>query len=66
MEPKFSVGSKVKLNVGGPDMSVSHINKNYDSETKKLVFNGTVDCQWFAGKKLETGTFRQETLVEVK
>lgn len=65
MEQKFNVGDKVKLNAGGPDMSVSKIGKSFNKENK-LVFNGSYDCQWFAGKKLETGTFRQETLVEVK
>ncbi|MEN4954312.1 DUF2158 domain-containing protein [Stenotrophomonas indicatrix] len=53
-KPKFKVGSKVKLNSGGPDMSVRTVN----------VFPSGVfyDCQWFAGKKLEDGRFAQDSL----
>lgn len=29
-------------------------------------FDQTVECQWFSGKKLETGRFAPETLVLVK
>lgn len=54
---KFSVGNIVKLNSGGPDMTV------------KTVPEGTgtyFDCQWFAGKKLETGRFPADSLELVK
>lgn len=29
-------------------------------------YNGTIECQWFSGKKLESGDFAPETLVVVK
>lgn len=29
-------------------------------------FNGFYACQWFAGKKLEEGRFREPSLIEVK
>jgi uncharacterized protein YodC (DUF2158 family) len=48
-------GMLVRLVSGGPTMSV-----------KDVIFNGTVVCQWFSGKKLETGSFAPETLVVVK
>lgn len=57
---KFSLGSKVKLNVGGPEMVVYMINEHRSGE-----FTGTYRCQWFAGKKLENGPFAEESLVEV-
>lgn len=51
---KFSIGDVVKLNAGGPDMSVN----TYDLRG--------VRCQWFAGKKLEYGYFSEQTLVKVE
>ena len=51
--PQFVVGTIVKLKSGGPDMTVQEVCVNYN--TKKP--NGDVDCQWFAGKKLERGHF---------
>ena len=48
---KFPIGTKVKLNVGGPIMSV----KSYD-------YRGQITCQWFSGKKLEEGEFAPDTL----
>ena len=54
--PKFPVGSTVTLNTGGgPVMSV-----------KALPGSGYGDnyvCQWFAGKKLDQGQFREEQLI---
>lgn len=51
IKEKFPLGSKVKLNVGGPIMAVS----NHE-------LSGDVQCKWFVGKKLETGRFAPETL----
>lgn len=65
MEQLFVVGSKVQLKAGGPVMSVHYVNIKRD-ENSEIVFSGSYDCQWFAGKKLDKGTFRQENLVEVK
>ncbi|MBT9234316.1 YodC family protein [Pseudomonas sp. MG-2] len=48
----LEVGVLVKLNAGGPTMSVHTICKNMQDEP-----NGFVECQWFAGKKLEKGRF---------
>ena len=58
---KYSVGDMVKLNAGGPDMSVYTVSR--DSSTDE--FKGTYRCQWFAGRKLESGVFEEECLVEV-
>jgi|TARA_R110001592_G_scaffold152074_5_gene379294 uncharacterized protein YodC (DUF2158 family) len=57
----YNVGEIVKLKSGGPDMSINKVLVNYS--TKK--FAGSYDCQWFAGKKLDSGTFPEESLVAV-
>ena len=48
------VGTTVKLKSGGPDMTVKGILN---------TSNGPIiRCQWFAGKKLESGDFAPESL----
>lgn len=56
-EHEFQTGEIVKLKSGGPDMTVRA--KANTSGTSYL-------CQWFAGKKLEQGTFAKESLEYVK
>ncbi|WP_439254099.1 YodC family protein [Pseudomonas monteilii] len=58
---KLEVGFIVKLKSGGPDMTVRDVGREYQSGQ----LSGWVDCQWFAGKKLEVGKFRVESLVLV-
>lgn len=60
--PKFKIGDKVKLNVGGPDMAVESI---VEERIGNRGFTGNYRCQWFAGKKLDKGTFPEESLIEV-
>lgn len=48
----IAVGTIVKLKSGGPDMTV------------KYAKDGSVTAQWFAGKKLEQGTFPASSLEE--
>jgi uncharacterized protein YodC (DUF2158 family) len=50
---KFQVGNIVKLKSGGPDMTVQVV---YDDA--KVTYR----CQWFAGKKLESGSFPEDSL----
>jgi len=52
-EIKFSVGDIVKLKSGGPEMTVQVLP---DPPAKYYR------CQWFAGKKLESGTFPADSL----
>jgi len=52
---EFKTGDTVKLISGGPTMTVESIS-NYD---------GDIHCQWFAGKKLESGKFPPDSLVRV-
>lgn len=57
---KFNVGATVTLNTGGsPVMSVKSV--------PSVHRNGYI-CQWFAGKKLDQGEFKEEQLIaaEVK
>ena len=45
---QFNVGDIVRLKSGGPDMTVE----------EELTYQGiSYRCQWFAGKKLESGIF---------
>lgn len=54
-EIEFEVGEIVKLKSGGPDMTVQL------QESRPTIFR----CQWFAGKKLESGRFPPESLERV-
>lgn len=49
----FNVGEIVKLKSGGPEMTVRNL---IDDKSKNYA------CQWFAGKKLESGVFPFESL----
>jgi uncharacterized protein YodC (DUF2158 family) len=51
---KYKVGDKVKLNVGGPDMAVNEVHSGLERTSYR--------CKWFAGKKLEVGSFAEEML----
>ena len=51
---EFQIGETVKLISGGPTMTVKEID-DYNR----------VECQWFAGKKLESGEFSPDSLVRV-
>jgi uncharacterized protein YodC (DUF2158 family) len=57
----FNIGDIVTLKSGGPDMTVRKV---YTKEMSS-DFGGTYQCQWFAGKKLDSGSFPQESLVAV-
>jgi len=52
----FSVGDIVKLKSGGPNMTVLQV-RDGDSVI--------ITCQWFAGKKLESGRFNKDSLATV-
>ena len=49
----FQIGNIVKLKSGGPEMTVQSI----DSDSSPYLY-----CQWFAGKKLESGRFPTNSL----
>lgn len=51
---KFEIGALVELNSGGPVMTVRASDQT------------TATCQWFSGKKLESGSFALASLKAVK
>ncbi len=51
----FKVGDVVVLKSGGPEMTVS--------QEPTLTDEDHVRCQWFGGRKLETGRFPIASLV---
>jgi uncharacterized protein YodC (DUF2158 family) len=55
---KPNLGDVVKLKSGGPDMTVIRTDDS-------AVSGAPIRCQWFAGKRLEQGTFRVSSLVPV-
>ena len=55
-QTQFAIGDIVKLKSGGPDMTV---------RTSPGLGDKTYYCQWFAGKKLESGSFPTESLERV-
>ncbi len=57
MSAKFKVGDIVQINSGGPKMTVR--------STPSAGNGGNYDCQWFAGKKLESGRFPESSLKPV-
>ncbi|MBA7490817.1 hypothetical protein ES702_01360 [subsurface metagenome] len=50
---EFKTGETVKLISGSPIMTVKSVDE----------YNGDVRCQWFAGKKLESGEFPPDSLI---
>ncbi len=56
MHPVFEPGMIVRLKSGGPKMTV----KVHESAEAEVL------CLWFAGKKLESGSFALHTIVPVK
>ena len=56
MVSKFAIGSIVRLKSSGPEMTVQTI------PTESSHF---YRCQWFAGKKLEAGTFQEASLEKI-
>lgn len=55
MAKSFKVGEVVQLRSGGPEMTVS--------DTSVYSEPDHVRCQWFGGRKLETGKFPTASLI---
>lgn len=56
---KYQVGDIVRLRSGGPEMTVQTIPEDRHHHDHYR-------CQWFAGKKLEYGNFKEDSLELVK
>ncbi|EMP1177121.1 DUF2158 domain-containing protein [Morganella morganii] len=56
--PIYGIGDLVVIKSGGPTMTIEkpicHASQGH--------FLGTYKCQWFAGKKLDTGIFPENSL----
>lgn len=55
----FKVGDIVQLKSGGPEMTIQR------TPEKEKGINSYYTCQWFAGKKLESGNFPADSLKPV-
>lgn len=53
----FEIGDNVELKSGGPTMTVERYHSSRDTQ---------LECQWFAGSKLQSGWFEEETLSKVE
>jgi uncharacterized protein YodC (DUF2158 family) len=54
LNQEFKTGDTVQLKSGGPVMTV-----------EKIISFDEIRCQWFAGKKLESGDFPLDSLIKV-
>lgn len=61
-EPEFALGDQVCLKSGGPSMTIEHINTKPQMGNPNGRFDGTYDCVWFEGTKLNRDTFIEESL----
>jgi uncharacterized protein YodC (DUF2158 family) len=55
---QFKIGDIVQLRSGGPNMTVEDI--------EPIPGKNLIDCQWFAGGKLNHGRFPPESLTKVE
>ena len=74
---KFVVGDVVRLNSGGPDMTVIQVGVNFGgvavgasrrglAKTPDRVRNDFVVCEWFVGTSLKSDKFQEDTLTKVE
>jgi uncharacterized protein YodC (DUF2158 family) len=56
IQSTFKIGDIVQLKSGGPEMTV---------QTSPEAPSKNYKCQWFAGKKLESGIFPPDSLMRV-
>ncbi|PKC35341.1 hypothetical protein V462_11515 [Pantoea ananatis 15320] len=65
MSNQFKVGDVVKLKSGGPDMTIKKLGESYNRDQEIYQWDNTYTCQWFAGKKLESGSFPHDSVEQV-
>jgi len=63
----FKVGDVVQLKSGGPKMTVNNADPSPTSTDGIAIPSSprTIYCQWFAGSKLESGSFKPESITLV-
>lgn len=57
---EFKVGDKVRLKSGGPDMTVKELDQLLAIDSDDIL------CTWFAGLKIQSGSFPPDTLERVE
>ncbi|OYD24679.1 YodC family protein [Oceanimonas baumannii] len=62
-EAIYELGDIVRLTAGGPEMTINQLISSYSGDRS---FSGNYKAQWFAGKKLDSGTFPEESLELVR
>ncbi len=62
---EFKVGDLVQLKSGGPIMTVQDTGVLLDALSDALSGTG-ISCQWFAGTKLERGSFPKESILKIQ
>jgi len=60
-QAKYKIGDIVKLRSGGPEMTVESV-PTESVPTFNQYRGEHYSCQWFVGKKLENGTFKEDAL----
>ncbi|MFE8048129.1 YodC family protein [Brenneria goodwinii] len=61
MTAKYNIGTQVQLKSGGPIMTIQEAIQGWTTD-KGHFWNKSYKCQWFAGKKLESGVFPHDSL----
>ncbi|CQR03487.1 DUF2158 domain-containing protein [Yersinia enterocolitica] len=56
---KYAAGEIVTLKSGGPEMTIKEVISPSQYGEKLLSYR----CQWFAGKKLDSGVFPEASLM---
>jgi uncharacterized protein YodC (DUF2158 family) len=57
----MNVGDIVKLNSGGPSMTIKQITQDYRTEFEEIY-----RCTWFEDKKLQSENFNSKVLTKIK
>ena len=59
----YNLGKVVKLKSGGPDMTITSLDKALTGDDFDEVWTGSYICSWFSGAKLDSGSFPHDSLV---
>jgi uncharacterized protein YodC (DUF2158 family) len=65
MRKDCKVGDVVRPKAGGPDMCIARFETDADSGEGKKIEKRAV-CEWFVGKKSQTGSYQVEMLEFVR
>jgi|HubBroStandDraft_1064217.scaffolds.fasta_scaffold243440_2 uncharacterized protein YodC (DUF2158 family) len=63
MKTHWKAGDVVRLKVGGPDMCIARL---FETNIVPGDRKKTAICEWFVGKKTQTGAYQVDTLEFVR